>query len=152
MRLFLVRHGAYRAEYTSKLGPGLSPHGEAQAQAVGTYLKSQKAQPDVVITSGYLRARETADWIMKTLDLPYDPIETHDFAPDGDPETMRAILEALDARDILVVGHMCSIGELARHLNLQAPTLFDTCTVMAFEKIDNRWKFLWFNDCGRNLL
>ena len=152
MKLYLVRHGAYRSEYTSALGPGLSPRGEEQARVAGAFLRKQKAAPEVLITSGYLRAQETATEILKQLNITLDPIESHDFSPGGDPETMRAVIESLEAKEVLVVGHMNSIGELAHALNFQAPPYFDTCTVMAFEKQGSSWKFLWFNDCGRTVL
>lgn len=152
MKLYLVRHGAYRSEYTSERGPGLSVRGEEQARVAGNFLRAQGAKPEVLITSGYLRAQETATQILAQLNLTLDPIETPDFSPSGDPMTMRAILEALEAPEVLVVGHMTSIGELAHALNFQAPPYFDTCTVMAFEYDGARWKFLWFNDCGRSVL
>ena len=152
MRLYLIRHGAYQSDYTSERGPRLSPRGEAQARNAGTFLKDQGANPGVIITSGYLRAQETAALVAETLQVDYDPIESHDFSPSGDPETMRAIIEALEVNEVMVVGHMSSIGELARSLSLQAPVFFDTCTVMAFERIGAQWKFLWFNDCGRSVL
>jgi phosphohistidine phosphatase SixA len=152
MKLYLVRHGAYRSEYTSERGPGLSVRGEEQARVAGDFLRAQGAKPEVLITSGYLRAQETATHILTQLNIALDPIETLDFSPSGDPATMRAIVEALDAKEVLVVGHMTSIGEFAHSLNFQAPPYFDTCTVMAFEYDGARWKFLWFNDCGRSVL
>ena len=151
MRLYLIRHGAYQSDYTSERGPGLSTIGEAQARCAGTFLKAQRANPSVILTSGYRRAQETAALIAETLQVDYVPVESPDFSPSGDPYTMRAIIEALDVNEVMVVGHMCSIGELARSLSLQAPALFDTCTVMAFERIGAQWKFLWFNDCGRSI-
>lgn len=152
MKLYLVRHGAYRSDYSTNAGPGLSELGFAQARAAGAFLSQQGAQPDVVLTSTYLRAQETARTIQEVLGTSLDPIESPDFTPGGDPETMRAILAELPAKEVLVVGHMCSIGELSRHLCLQAPSLFDTCTVVALEGEGRSWKLRWFNDCGREVL
>lgn len=152
MKLYLVRHGAYRSDYTSERGPRLSSRGEEQADAVGRFLRAQRAVPEVLITSGYLRAQETATHILAQLNITLDPVESHDFSPSGDPDTMRAIIESLAAKEVLVVGHMTSIGELAHALHFQAPPYFDTCTVMAFEYDGQKWKFLWFNDCGRSVL
>jgi phosphohistidine phosphatase SixA len=152
MKLYLVRHGAYRSDYTSDRGPGLSIRGEEQARVAGQFLKAQNAKPDLLITSGYLRAQETATQILAQLNIALDPVESPDFTPSGDPHTMRAIIEALSAKEVLVVGHMTSIGEFAHLLSFQAPPFFDTCTVMAFEYDGARWKFLGFNDCGRSVL
>lgn len=151
MKLYLIRHGAYTSEYTSNAGPGLSPLGVEQARAAGRFLRRQHARPDLVITSDLLRARETARVIQEMLRTDLEPVESRDFSPSGDPETMAAILSELPGEEILVVGHMCSIGELARHLSLQAPFIFETCTVVALERRPAGWHLLWFNDCGKDV-
>lgn len=151
MKLYLVRHGAYTSDYASNAGPGLSPRGVEQARAVGRFLKKQTAKLEVVLTSHLLRARETAQVIQDELRTTIEPIESRDFSPSGDPETMQAILSEIPAEEILVVGHMCSIGELAHTLCLQSPLVFETCTVVALEKVAAGWKLLWFNDCGRDI-
>lgn len=151
MKLYLVRHGAYSSDYASNAGPGLSPRGVEQARAVGRFLKKQHAKLDVVLTSPLLRAQETAQVIQDELQTALEPIESRDFSPSGDPDTMQAILSEIPAEEILVVGHMCSIGELAHTLCLQAPLVFETCTVVALERTPTGWKLLWFNDCGRDV-
>lgn len=88
--------------------------------------------------------------IQEELHTAIEPIESRDFSPSGDPETMASILAELPGEEILVVGHMCSIGELARHLSLQAPFIFETCTVVALERRPAGWHLLWFNDCGKD--
>lgn len=148
MKVYLVRHGMYASDYASELGPGLSPTGYAQAKAAGAFLKSEGANPQVILTSGYLRATQTAQTIAEVLESKAEEVASRDFSPSGDPETMRAILEGLEAQEILVVGHMCSIGELARSLCHYAPLCFDTCTVVALEKQGATWKLLYFKDCG----
>lgn len=151
MKLYLVRHGAYASEYSSEAGPALSSLGVEQARAAGRFLRRQQVRPDLVITSPLLRAQETARVIQEVLRSNLEPVESRDFSPSGDPETMAAILEELPGEEILVVGHMCSIGELARHLCLQAPFVFETCTVVALERRPAGWHLLWFNDCGRDV-
>lgn len=140
MVLYLIRHGTYAS---GEIDPGLSPFGEAQARAAGRFLRAQGARPEVVLTSGYRRARETAALIQEELGTTLDPVESRDFSPSGDAETMRAILEGLGANETLVVGHMCSIGELARTLCAAAPHVFGTCMIVALERQDNDWRLLW---------
>ena len=76
-QLWLVRHGesagnvALRAAMSRgdqhidtggrDMDVPLSPLGERQAQAVGTWLKDQPEAPDVILTSPYVRARCTAE-------------------------------------------------------------------------------------------
>ncbi len=149
MKLYLIRHGAYLSSYTTSAGPGLSPFGFEQARAVGAFLKAQGAAPEVVITTPYLRAQETAATIQDVLGTTLEPVILRDFTPDGDPRTMRAIIEALPVLEVIVVGHMCAIGELAQLLHSAAPSVFDTCTAVAFEKKEERWQLLWVEHCGR---
>lgn len=151
MKLYLVRHGAYRNDYSTEGGPGLSERGFAQARAAGAFLAKQGARPEVVLTSTYLRAQETARTIQEMLGTAIDPIVSRDFTPGGDPDTMRSILAALPAKEVLVVGHMCSIGDLAHTLCPMAPFAFDTCTVVALEGNDPTWTLRWVNNCGREI-
>ena len=150
MQLYLVRHGSYNTNGPTDSDPVLSEDGRRQASAAGMFLKKQSARPTLTVTSGYRRAQETADIILDTLGLPAERTVLTDFSPSGDPMTMKAILESLNAESVLVVGHMCSIGELARSLCPQAPYIFGTCTVVALEGLPGiGWKLRWFNDCGR---
>ena len=140
MVLYLIRHGAYAAGGDN---PGLSPFGLAQARAAGRFLKAQGARPEAVVTSGYRRARETSAAIQEALGTALDPIESRDFTPFGDPAAMRATLGALGVGEALAVGHMCSIGELARALCPQAPHVFGTCMIVALEGAGTEWRLLW---------
>lgn len=140
MVLYLIRHGAYASGDSD---PGLSPFGLAQARAAGRFLRAQGARPEAVLTSGYRRARETAAAIQEELGTALDPLESRDFTPFGDPAAMRATVEALGVGEALVVGHMCSIGELARTLCPQAPHVFGTCMIVALERRDTDWRLLW---------
>lgn len=150
MKLYLVRHGECHNDYGSERGPRLTPRGVAQAHAAGRFLKAQGARPTAVLTSGYLRAEETAKAILEELsgESGLEPVASSDFSPSGDPETMRAVLAALPAEEVLVVGHMCSIGELAHDLCLCAPTVFGHCTAVALEGSGRAdWALRWFRDC-----
>lgn len=139
MKLYLVRHGAYALDTFTDYGPALSSYGREQARSVGCHLAEQRASLTHVITSGYLRAQETAALIQEALGSSLEPIELMDFSPSGDPYTMKSILESLEGEEILVVGHMSSIAYLARSLSSQAPSVFDTCTMVTLEGVPNEW-------------
>ncbi len=149
MQVYLVRHGAYSMESSGSMGPPLSSVGKAQARSIGELLRAQGVKPDVVITSPYLRAQETAQGIQEALGSAIAPIVSRDFTPNGDPTTMRAVIEALPAKTVLVVGHMCSIGELAQHFTPSAPHNFETCTTVALERINDAWALQWVHHCER---
>lgn len=148
MKIYLVRHGECRSDVFTERGPGLTPRGMAQARAAGAFLRAQGACPKVTLTSGYLRADETAQAVLEALGGGPEPVASPDFTPSGEPEAMRAVLEGIAADEALVVGHMCSIGELAHALCLHAPTVFGHCTVVALEGAGRDWRLLWFKDCG----
>ncbi len=151
MTVYLVRHGAYAMDYSGSEGPALSAFGREQAHAVGNLLRAQGISLDVAITSPYLRARETTQCILETLEATLDPIVSNDFTPNGDPATMKAVIEALPAEHVLVVGHMCSIGELAQHFTRTAPGVFGTCTIVALERKESEWKLQWVQHCERTV-
>lgn len=139
MKLYLVRHGAYALDTFTDRGPALSSYGREQARSVGCHLADQNANLTHIITSGYLRAQETAALIQDVLCTQLEPIELMDFSPSGDPYTMKSILESLEGEEILVVGHMSSIAYLARALCAHAPTAFDTCTMVILEGTPHQW-------------
>lgn len=155
MKVYLVRHGAYRMDYAGEAGPGLSVWGKVQAQEAGRYLLSLGAELSAIRTSPLLRARETADVIQCVLGTHLVPEEERALFPEGDPETFELELRALGEageQGVLVVGHMCSIGELARRLSREAGSVFGLCTVQVFEwrEAEGRWAFCGARDCGKD--
>ena len=140
MNVYLVRHGAYALDMFSDRGPALSAYGREQARAVGDFFLREGFPVTQVITSTYLRAQETAACIQEQLGCCLEPIELMDFSPSGDETTMRSIIEGFSTEGLLVVGHMCSIGYLARALCVDAPTVFNTCTAVVLEGAPKAWR------------
>lgn len=71
--LYLVRHGAYRADSSvdPNVGPGISALGVAQAQLVSSRLAGMRVRFDSITSSAMTRASETAAVIRETLvDVP----------------------------------------------------------------------------------
>src|SRR5437588_12971001 len=60
MRLLIVRHAEAAPGNPDELRP-LTPGGRAQARALGDRLREQGLEPDAVVSSPLLRARETAN-------------------------------------------------------------------------------------------
>ncbi len=139
-------------DYASPKGPGLAAIGREQARAAGSYLKAMGAKPDFVFTSDYPRAIETAQEIQAALGSAVEPAQWAEFRPDGDAEEMRRIVLSLPPeRELLVVGHMCSIGELARALCVRAPVMFLNCTAVVLEGAGDTWRVVGIHDCGRDV-
>ena len=74
-RLLLVRHGESEGNrdrvFTETPEVGLTPTGEAQARATAAYIRAHYA-PEVLVSSSYLRARQTAEILNELLRLPHE--------------------------------------------------------------------------------
>ena len=101
-KLVLIRHGESNATVERRIGgpltcTGLSPLGRSQALALGERLaRTGELTPDVLVSSAYPRARETADLIAPSVgDLPVavEPdLGEHDPGPECDGLTFDAFV------------------------------------------------------------
>jgi phosphohistidine phosphatase len=109
MRLVLVRH-AEAAPGTPDELRTLTPGGYAQARALGDRLRAEGVQPDAVLSSPLLRARQTAEALELGEAEPDDRL-----APGATPADVR---EAIAGRGdtVVVVGHQPDCGRVAASL------------------------------------
>jgi phosphohistidine phosphatase len=112
MQLYLVRHGEAAHGEPDELRP-LTPEGREQARSLGARLRGEGVQPDVILTSPLLRARETGELLARELGVPTRPDER--LAPGA---TAAAVTEAAgDSGDTVVaVGHQPDCGQIAAAL------------------------------------
>jgi phosphohistidine phosphatase SixA len=110
VRLFLVRHAHSDPGEPDELRP-LSARGREQARELAEQLAT--VEPELVVASPLLRARETASAIAKatTAELRVD----ERLAPGADAE---ALLEAIEgtAGPVVTVGHQPDCSEIAAAL------------------------------------
>ena len=111
MQAYFLRHGeAARAPGMPDEERPLTPHGRAQALAIGRVLTGARIIPELVVTSPLLRAQETAE-----LACPGAPgvqaAVTPFLLPDADPGELVAAYADARASVILFVGHQPFIGE-----------------------------------------
>jgi phosphohistidine phosphatase len=105
--IYILRH----CEYDERSGPGpnfdchLSAVGLAHAQRIGKHMKTQKIQPDVIYCSGAMRARETLDALLESIDSP--EIIYNDAMFGCMPADLLELVIATDDkhRNILLIGH-----------------------------------------------
>lgn len=121
MRLYLVRH----ADAVPRGTPGyphdaqrpLTEAGQAQAKAAGEALKRLKITPDVIVTSPYLRAAQTADHVARIFGLSAMVREADALHPDGTPADASLGLRSLSAHDhVVLVGHEPHLSAWLAHL------------------------------------
>jgi len=109
MRLVLVRH-AEAAPGTPDELRTLTIEGREQARRLGDRLRVEGIQPDVVLTSPLLRARETGDA------LGFGDVEAHEaLAPGATEDDVRGAI-AGRGETVVVVGHQPDCGRVAAAL------------------------------------
>lgn len=121
--LYLMRHGVAEDGFdTRDEERALTHEGRHKVLAAAQGLRRLGVEPDRILASPLVRAQQTAELLGSEL-APNLPIETLEELRNG-PEP-RALLAALaayrDAREIFLVGHQPSLGELASQLLTGSP-------------------------------
>jgi phosphohistidine phosphatase len=114
VRLFVVRHAEAAPGEPDELRP-LTAAGRDTARALGARLAP--AQPQAILSSPLLRARETADQIARAAGVETEPDER--LAPGANADAVR---EAISDRGdtVVVVGHQPDCSEIVLELSGRA--------------------------------
>jgi phosphohistidine phosphatase len=142
MLLYLVRHGI--AEDTPPSGGDperrLTQEGTLRTAMVAKGLKRTGATFDRIITSPYVRARQTAEIIARVTE--YEDDIDHDvrLTPFGRPEQAADLVrEHRDAASLLLTGHEPSMGEFISAFcaggNLQIEVKKASVTVIRIDRL-----------------
>ena len=108
MELFLLRHGDALARGGDDASRPLSPLGELQASVAGRTLVRLQLRPLLVLSSPLLRAEQTAQIVMKELNI--DVVETTEYlSPTTDPRQLIDELNDRSPASVLLVGHLPSL-------------------------------------------
>ena len=109
MRVVIVRHAEAAPGSPDELR-SLTPEGRGQARELGRRLRDDGLQPDAVLTSPLLRARETAE----ALGLG-EPEPDERLAPGATADDVRAAVRGR-GETVVVVGHQPDCGRIAAAL------------------------------------
>jgi phosphohistidine phosphatase len=156
MKLYLMRHGHALAD-KDDARRALSAEGREATRKVAAFFRAAGALADVhaVWHSPLVRARETAEILVKELGIDALRVETPGLLPDDDPAALADRLERLD-QTVLLVGHEPQLSALATLVvrGKVKPVGFDfkKSAVMALEKTGgrhkksgrSRWQVGWF--------
>jgi phosphohistidine phosphatase len=117
MDLYIIRHADAVAlgerGITEDVSRPLSETGLAQARTLAAGLMKRGVVLDVVLTSPLLRARQTAEEMLKHWSLPAPPLQVCDaLRPEGKSSKLRRFLRDLQASSVALVGHQ---PDLSRH-------------------------------------
>ncbi len=116
MILYLVRHGI-AVDRTDPKSPAeqerpLTARGVQKTRGAALGLRAMGAKPDVLITSPYVRAAQTAEIFAEALGFPVDKIRVNEsLKPAGNPAEIVKELAHMRAKEVICFGH-------APHLDL----------------------------------
>lgn len=108
MEIYILRHAIAEdaAEDRSDSDRRLTPVGEAKLRRVLARARESGAKPDVILTSPYMRAVQTAEIAKAELGFQEDLIQTETLVPFSNPfEVWDEVREYASAKQILLAGH-----------------------------------------------
>jgi len=125
MEIWLLRHAAAEdgAESGRDADRALTPEGERRARAVARGLASLEPGIELVLTSPYRRARQTADPAARELGLSRRLRESRALEPGRDPAEILEEIRAEETGGVLLVGHEPHLGALLGRLVAGRPLL-----------------------------
>jgi phosphohistidine phosphatase len=115
MDLYVIRHAEAVAQgergVTKDEERPLTEHGEQQAQALGAGLPALGVQLDLILTSPLVRARQTADNLLKQWRAGHVEVEEcNALAPPVRPRKLARTLNGADKQAVAIVGHEPSLS------------------------------------------
>jgi len=110
--VYLIRHAEAAPGEPDELRR-LTPIGREQARDLGKRLAADGIQPDAVLTSPLLRARETAEEIARATGAASEPDDR--LAPGASADDVRAAIAGRGER-VVVIGHQPDCGRIAAEL------------------------------------
>src|SRR5262245_13237534 len=121
MNVYLIRHAeAVPLELSGVNADAdrpLTPHGHDQCQALAAMLVRQGIALDLVLTSPYLRTRQTAQGLLDHLNDSRPRVEPCEpLAPGGKAGKLARELRKTKAKNVAMVGHMPDLAECAAWL------------------------------------
>ena len=117
--LFILRHAksSWKDETLPDFERPLNSRGRKAAELIGSVFQEEKVQPDLVVSSSALRARETLDIIMRTNKLRFEVRYDERIYEAGVARLLSVINEVeKNVRSVLIVGHNPGMEELVTAL------------------------------------
>ncbi len=150
MDVYLIRHGDAVTAAENAERP-LSALGRQQTAHAARALVEHDASVSQIYHSGILRARQTAEIIVRALD-PVPLVQSHaGLLPEDDPAIVAAELDGLEY-SIALVGHLPYMRRLAGLLIYGDPECatidFPPATVLCCARFGERWKISWISASG----
>jgi phosphohistidine phosphatase len=116
MKLYLVRHAIAEdsADYGDDSLRPLTEKGREKMKRIAASLKDLGAAPDLIVSSPYVRASQTAAILAKELKYKEELAYSDFLVPTGEPDVMIGeINEKYTVDELMLVGHEPSLSALA---------------------------------------
>jgi phosphohistidine phosphatase len=146
-RLYLLRHAKSSWDLAGQLDfeRGLTERGWDDCELMAGLIKERGIAPDLVISSGAKRTRDTLKGVAKALPL-NTPVVYEDSVYQATTQDLLDVLRHVPAKheSVLLVGHNTSIHDLAVEIGraseelVRVATKFPTAALAEFE-IDGEW-------------
>ncbi len=121
MEVFLFRHGIAidRLDPRCPADPdrALTEKGRRRTLAAARGIKSLEICPEMILTSPYQRANETADCVLEAFGFGADRVVVTDaLLPEADPDEICDEVELLGVDSVLCCGHAPNLDEVIAYL------------------------------------
>src|SRR6202030_588421 len=121
MILYIVRHGIAVDRTDPKSPPEserpLTAKGVQKTRAAALGLRAWGAKPDVLITSPYVRAAQTAEIFAEALEFPTEKIRASEaLKPGGNPADAIKEISRLRAKEVMCFGHAPHLDQMIYEL------------------------------------
>ncbi len=134
MQLYLMRHGQAGSAPVDRDRP-LTEAGWAECIRVLERVRPKlEVPPRTLISSPYVRARQTAQILMRELSFDGELVIAPELTPDRDPGEVARLLDGI-AGPVWLVGHQPLMGELLAWLTDTSPQAFATAGVARLDLI-----------------
>lgn len=126
MKLYLIRHAIAEdlADHEDDSLRPLTEKGREKMKRISQALKELGVQPDVIVSSPYLRASQTASILVKELKYKEELLYSDFLTPMAEPNDMIGeINEKFSVDELMLVGHEPNLSSLASVLLAGSPDL-----------------------------
>jgi phosphohistidine phosphatase len=115
MNLYLLRHGLAVEPggpgFTDDSERALTPKGKAKLEKVAAAMKALDLSFDLILSSPYVRAKQTAELVAEGLKARRRLEFTETLTPSGNAKKLVELINHLIPKDVLLVGHEPFLSE-----------------------------------------
>jgi phosphohistidine phosphatase len=128
MDIYILRHGEAqpRSEDLPEADRKLTPKGKLDVERVARLAWAAKIQPDLVLSSPYARAKETAQIAIRVFQSKPPLLETPALLPNSSPKQVwKEVKSHPDAQQLMLVGHEPQLSDLVAYFLASPELLLD---------------------------